>query len=335
MRGWHPFPLWDSGRNVPDELRARGKSHPPKGFTGRDGRNATRDELEAWRDAGRFFNLGTRMPVNVVAIDVDAYHGGDDTLRKLEKRLGKLPRTYTVTARADGSGHRYYAVPGKRVWRNPGTGIEILHWGWRYAVLPPSTHPETGTPYTWYGPDGAPLANQLGPKPEGLPALPAKWVEYLDTKADPNVSIPRVHLANAEMRELLESWTSDDEPCPHMRATLDEAFSTTTGGRHDACMRAQMKLIRYGEAGHPGGRTALKVLRNWFFTSVGTDRDPSGEWLRGITNAAQRIAANPTPPERSGCRAPALFDYPPPAAVPAPRVNTAMVPFSRATVRSQ
>ena len=28
-------------------------------------------------------------------------------------------------------------------------GIDVLHHGHRYSILPPSLHPETGQPYTW------------------------------------------------------------------------------------------------------------------------------------------------------------------------------------------
>jgi hypothetical protein len=299
MRGWHPFPLWDS--NAPTGRQARGKSNPAKGFTGRDGVNATREQVEAWRDSGRYFNIGSRMPDNVVVIDVDVYHGGGETLAELGGMIGNLPGTYTVTARDDGSGHRYYRVSGKRVWQNPGKGIEILHWGWRYAVMPPSIHPETGTPYTWYGPNSAKLANTTGPRIDQLPMLPAAWAEFLDTGQDPNAKVARLDLGNAEVRELLSTWAGDGEPCQHMMAALAEALATTNGGRHDACMRAQMKLIRYGESGHPGAGTAMKALRSWFFDALGNDRDPSGEWIRGFTHATQRIAATPTPEERRGC----------------------------------
>jgi hypothetical protein len=306
MRGWLPFPLWDPDPATPPAYRARGKSAPPKGYTGRGAHNATREQLETWRDSGRFFNLGSRMPDTVVAIDVDAYHGGAETLADLEKRLGRLPATYTVTARSDGSGHRYFAVEGRRVWRNPGTGIEVLHWGWRYAVFPPSVHPTTNTPYAWFGPRGERLASQLGPRPETLTPLPAAWVAYLDTGDDPSAVTARTVLDPAHVRALLGDWATDDEPCWHMVRSLTEATSTTTGGRHDACMKAQMAITRYAECGHPGGRSALAALRRWFF-GVLTDRDPSMEWQRGLTQAVEHIAATPTPADRHGCRAPSLF----------------------------
>ncbi|MET8332176.1 bifunctional DNA primase/polymerase [Streptosporangium canum] len=302
-RGWYPFPLSDFESGVARADRYRGKKSPPSGYTGRDGVNATRADIDAWLDERRYFNIGTRMPVNVVAIDVDAYHGGDKTLAILEAKLGKLPATFTVTARSDGSGHRYFAVPEKRVWRNPGDGIDILHWGWRYAVLPPSIHPTTGTAYTWFGPKGGRLVNPLGPRPQQLVPLPAAWVDYLDTKADPNAVAVKADLDDSELIELLDEWCSDDEPCRHMKTALKNAFDNPPGGRHDACMRAQMSLLRYGERGHPGARTAIDELQDWFYAALTGERDPSSEWKRGLVNAVQRIAGDPTPEGLHGCLA--------------------------------
>lgn len=298
MRGWHPFPLWDP--NAPAGMEARGKAHPPKGFTGRTGRNATREEIEEWRDSNRYYNIGCRMPDNVVAIDVDAYHGGAETIAELECRLGRLPATYMVTARTDGSGHRYYQVPGRRVWRNPGPGVEIIHWGWRYAVFPPSIHPDLGTPYKWFDPNGREMENQLGPRPEQLPKLPAKWIKYLDTGQDPKAPAT-ADLNIDEIRNYLREWGTDDDPCYHMQLALKEAFAASVGGRHDACMRAQLKILRYSEAGHPGGRTAIRELKRWFAETAGAERDIRDEWRRGLIKAAQMIAANPTPQNRRGC----------------------------------
>lgn len=68
-------------------------------------------------------------------------------------------------------------------------------------------------------------------------------------------------------------------------------------------MRAQMKILRYAEAFHPGGKTALRELQTWFYAAMGADRDPSSEWARGIANAAGKIAAAPTPTHRQGCAA--------------------------------
>lgn len=308
MRGWHPIPLWDANPSTPEDRKNRMKCNPPKGFTGRGNPNATRAQIEEWRDSGRYFNLALRLPDNVIVIDVDAYHGGSETLADLERRYGRLPATYTSSAREDGSGHRFFSVDGRRVWKNPGEGIEVIHWGWRYVVAPPSIHPETGTPYLWRNPKGEVLANQLGPKLDQFPPLPKKWVAFLDTKKDPSVTVSRATVTKGELKETLAEWATDDEPCEHIRGVLNRTITAENGGRHDACMRAQMAILRYGEAGHPGARTACRELRDWFFAALGTERDPGPEWVRGITNAVELIKANPSSPFNQGCRPVFVFD---------------------------
>ncbi len=293
-KGWLPLPLWNWEKGVEDGMRARGKSSPPKGYTGRSGVNATVEQIDAWISEGRYFNLATRMPDNVIVIDVDVYRGGAEELAKLEAEHGTLPDTWTATARTDGSKHRYYRVDGRRVWANPGEGIDIIHWGWRYTVLPPSIHPGTGTPYNWFRPDGS-LAG-LGmdfPSPDDLTDLPESWVSLLDTGDDASKIAPKLDMRHREVAQALDIWLSDGEPCHHMRVVLDRLTEVTNGGRHDGCMRAQMALVRYSEAGHPGGQEAMEELKEWFFAAL-DDRDGSSEWRRGLVNAVQRIAADPS-----------------------------------------
>ena len=38
-------------------------------------------------------------------------------------------------------------------------GIDVLHHGHRYSILPPSLHPETGQPYTWVHDPTTPMAD--------------------------------------------------------------------------------------------------------------------------------------------------------------------------------
>jgi hypothetical protein len=293
-KGWLPMPLWSWEKGVGDGMRARGKSSPPKGYTGRSGVNATREQIDAWISEGRYFNLATRMPDTVIVIDVDGYRGGLPELADLEGKHGVLPDTWTATARNDGSKHRYYRVDGRRVWANPGEGIDIIHWGWRYTVLPPSVHPGTGTPYNWFTPSGQ--LSGLGmdfPSPDDLTELPVAWVELLDTGDDASKIAPKLDMRHREVAQALNIWLSDGEPCHHMRTVLDRLTEVTNGGRHDGCMRAQMALVRYSESGHPGGEAAVRELEEWF-SSVMDDRDGSSEWRRGLVNAVQRIAADPS-----------------------------------------
>jgi len=118
-----------------------------------------------WPDA----LIGCRIPEDKVVLDVDPRHGGDKTWAELEaayapikvgrqhhsgredggfhvwanRPVGKLQaKKLHDWARRNGVGHQ----AGKRSWTS---GIDILHHGHRYTILPPSLHPDTGRPYAW------------------------------------------------------------------------------------------------------------------------------------------------------------------------------------------
>lgn len=176
-RGWIPFPL-----------PPRDKYPPPEGTTGKKN-PVPEDRLEAVttyladgfqaRVDGRsqhfeadVCNIGLRMDHNVIGIDVDHYeakHGADE-LAVLEKKLGKLPVTWTSSARTDGhSGIRFFRIPKKYL---PGSklggahglsfsgkaanAIDVVQYSHRYTAAPPSYHPDVQAEYRWFAP-GEPL----------------------------------------------------------------------------------------------------------------------------------------------------------------------------------
>lgn len=95
--GHHPLPL---GR-VATEGKDGRKIPWRRGFFGRDGVDATAEQVSAWPtyvearirdgDSGSL-QIGVRMPVGGIGIDVDAYDGkrGLSTLAEHETRLGPL-----------------------------------------------------------------------------------------------------------------------------------------------------------------------------------------------------------------------------------------------------
>ena len=105
-------------------------------------------------------NLGARLPVGVIGIDVDQYGDkrGLDTVAGCEKRCGPLPPTYVATAREyeTGSGIRLFRVDEK-VWLWPGDsdlhGVDIIDRHHRYISAPGSLH-HSSARYGLYGPDG-------------------------------------------------------------------------------------------------------------------------------------------------------------------------------------
>lgn len=120
--GLHPIAIGKANPNKPDKPAGKAPWH--SGVTGYKGGDANADQVMTWalNVAGRIergergvLNIGMRMPVGGIGLDVDAYDGkrGLSTVAEHEARLGALPPTYRVTARpyAEGSGIRLFRVP--------------------------------------------------------------------------------------------------------------------------------------------------------------------------------------------------------------------------------
>jgi hypothetical protein len=102
--------------------------------------------LRQWPEAG--IGVLTGPISGLVVIDVDAGHGGSESLEKLEDEHGALPTT--VECRTGGGGrHLYFAHPGGLVRNKVGLapGIDIRADG-GYVVAPPSLH-ASGLRYVW------------------------------------------------------------------------------------------------------------------------------------------------------------------------------------------
>lgn len=138
---------------IPLRLDPRQKEPPPNHSTGRYP-EPTWDVIKSWIKTAKDHNIGVRIPDGMVGIDVDAYkEGGAERWAELQKDLGKLPPTWISSARAASlSGIRYYRIPrGLHLPGNLGAGIDIIQFRHRYAVAPPSLHPN-GERYKWYAP---------------------------------------------------------------------------------------------------------------------------------------------------------------------------------------
>lgn len=175
------------------------KGPPPEGFTGYQGVWPTETLIIQWRKKHPDANIGLRLPKGVIGIDVDAYAGkpGAKTLEDLEVELGPLPPTWVITSRDDGvSGIRLYRVSGgfdfaPPSWHSPGPGIDVIHFGHRYVVAPPSVHPEGGT-YRWVKPHEVSLGHLVESKlsrPVRQDEL-AKLGEYVDPEPGKDLPSP-------------------------------------------------------------------------------------------------------------------------------------------------
>jgi hypothetical protein len=169
--GWHPFPL------------PRGeKSPPPSGLTGRDGKDPTVDDIDSWAATDAHANVGVRMPVGVIGIDVDHYddkHGADE-LHALQLEHGTLPDTWSSTSRGSQQPSRisFYRIPDNVEFPgNIAAGIDVIQRHHRFAVVAPSTRRDTNGRYRWYQPDGE--MSRRPPRVDELAWLPQPWIDAL------------------------------------------------------------------------------------------------------------------------------------------------------------
>jgi hypothetical protein len=153
-RGWLVFPL-------------NGKV--PRTGHGLKDATTNADQIRAWwRDwpeAG--IGVVTGQASDLLVLDVDPEHGGDDALHELEREHGQLPQTVEVLT-GGGGRHVYFRHPGGD-YRNTagrlGAGLDTRGDG-GYVVAPPSRH-ESGRRYEW-SVDGDPDEVEVAPAPAWL-----------------------------------------------------------------------------------------------------------------------------------------------------------------------
>ncbi len=150
----------------------------------------TEHEVREWFGRWPEDNVGivTGAVSGLVVLDVDPRHGGDDSVRELEREHGPLPRT--AEAMTGGGGrHIYFSHPGGSVRNRVGIapGVDLRGDG-GCVVAPPSVHP-SGKCYHWV--EGRrPVQVPLAPLPHWLlkvlsaadqraPHTPEFWRELL------------------------------------------------------------------------------------------------------------------------------------------------------------
>jgi hypothetical protein len=165
-RGWSVLPF-----------RA-GDKRPLIAWTEYQHRRPTAAEVQAWFRETPNANVGivTGEVSGVIVLDIDPSHGGAESLSRIEREHGPLPRT--VEAVTGGGGrHLYFAHP-RRLLRNRVAlvpGIDVRGDG-GCVVTPPSLH-HSGHRYRWasgHEPQNCPLA----PLPPWLAAQAGEHSEH-------------------------------------------------------------------------------------------------------------------------------------------------------------
>lgn len=327
--GWLPIPVEHRKKKLKD-LSAKGLR-----YTGR--KNPWPDDVpgfvgEIIAAAKPTDNIAIWCPDGVIGIDVDDYvdadgkdHQGGQTLRRLEKQLGALPKTWVSSARVDGtSGIRWYQIPTGLAWPGKaGTGIDIVSRGYRYAIVWPSYHPETGGIYKWFGPDEVvgggygyhsekyqndEIADQLVyrrfksnkplerrgtkiPRIKNLTALPDKWVDYL-TKNRVKYTGKPIDMDSTGSE--IEAWARSSLAKPQLpssswcselrsRYLYWVAETKSDATSHDKILGAVWQFTSMGLEGHHGWYTAMNRFCE-FWVKLAVKRGK-----RGINEAKREV----------------------------------------------
>jgi hypothetical protein len=196
-RGWPVFPLHyptKSGCSCKNPQCSSVGKHP---LTKNGFKDATTDEKvvrmwwRKWPDA----NVGivTGKESGFIALDLDPRHEGDESIRKLEKRYGRMPET--IESLTGGGGrHILFSHPGKRikVMNSAGLGgkypgLDIRGDG-GYIVAPPSNH-LSGNKYKWE-PSHSPIDVELARIPDFLLKLISDKKRRISTISEVGDIIP-------------------------------------------------------------------------------------------------------------------------------------------------
>lgn len=139
--------------------------HPFEGTSGLKEATTDPDRIRAWWKKHPFANvaIATGEASDLVVLDVDPAHGGEDSIVALREDLGDLPKTFVVKT-GGGGWHSYFRYPGEEVRNSAGRlgpGLDIRGDG-GYVVAPPSNH-ASGGEYSW-----AEAAEEMAVFPEML-----------------------------------------------------------------------------------------------------------------------------------------------------------------------
>ena len=277
---------------IPIGSKPEEKSPPAKGYTGWAGRDPSGADIQAWIDGPEGArNIGLHLPPDVYVLDVDTYgpKNGQSSLTAMQEKLGPLPPTWVNTARNPRDGGHYFFradLPEGRVWKDhPGTAIESLHVGHRYAVVWPSIHPE-GMPYHWYDPAGE--LYEGVPTVADLPELPEAWILECSQDGSP---LAGTAAGRAETVATVKSFRQG-EACPRVTKLLTEELDRMSRADSEALHKPGplYALTAYGLEGHAGVPEALTKHHNAHVKArVGARGGDMGaasaEWFRMVQGA--------------------------------------------------
>jgi hypothetical protein len=268
------------------------KGPPPPGLTGYQGRYLSEGEVVAYARTHAGHNLAVRLAPDIVGIDLDRYHGGDEGMADLVARWGPLPPTYASTSRVDGSAIALYRVPPGRFYRtNPAKGVDVIQPAHRYVLAAPSLHPEGGI-YRWFH-QAEPDVVLDGP-PDAADAADLPWRWQAGLEADPKVGVD----APATAEEIVAFARAHAQATrPEKLKGIETALDRTTGqGRHDTLVKVACWAAREAMAKRYPWAEAEALLAGWWARVMDDPQRRDGiEYASAI---AWAVAAAKSDPDR-------------------------------------
>ena len=184
--------------------------------------------------------IGCRIPKDMVVLDIDPRHDGLDTWGAIVAGHDLPTTRLHKSGRNDGGFHIWWQHPGlDRI--DPGAGIDVLHHGHRYSILPPSPHPATGSPYFWVqSPEDSDVAGMPAWLIDAVTPPPPAPAAQAATKAPTIASNNALYgdgptpaeWYNEPWSEILTGWqlvagNGDDDGSKWAHPTATAAFSAT------------------------------------------------------------------------------------------------------------
>ena len=278
-------------------------SKAPLGALARNGHlSATKDldTIRRWWTVRPDASIGCRIPENVVVFDIDPRHDGHHTWDTIVAGHDLQVTRCHASGRNDGGFHIWFRNPNGHQLKDR-DGIDVLHHGHRYSILPPSLHPETGQPYTWVHDPTTPmadlpewLAEALTPAPVAQAATKAPTIASNNAYHDDRPSPAEWY--DEPWSQILEGWrlvagNGEDDGSKWAHPTATAAFSATI--RHECLfVYSPTPGLPVTETNDPNGLTKFRAEA---LLNYGGDMAACARDIRSIMPA--RLNATPTPAE--------------------------------------
>lgn len=212
-RGWAIIPLHSpvaTGCSCGNTTCIKSAGKHPRTRTGLKEASLNEERATEWWTAWPNANIGivTGEISNLLVVDIDPRHGGDQSWELLEAQHGKVSTVAVITG--SGGRHYYFCHPGRKIGNTSnrlGPGIDTRGDG-GYIVAPGSIH-KTGKRYEW-APGASPNETLIAPAPEWL-------LDLIERPKKPDYSNQRVQ----ELTAIGVRHEDDDLPAPHVDAILE------------------------------------------------------------------------------------------------------------------